>query len=64
MPEIPGAREPGEYTVTVNGRGNYTGTASCKFTMNPVLPPTIPNNPKYHLQSKEKTGTIKKRYRR
>ncbi len=33
---IPAGTEAGTYTVTVTGKGNYTGTATITFTINPV----------------------------
>ena len=33
---VPAETEAGTYTVTVTGRGNYTGTAEVTFTINPV----------------------------
>ena len=34
--EIPEETAAGEYTVTITGRGNYTGAATAKYTINPV----------------------------
>ena len=34
--EIPTETAAGTYTVTVTGKGNYTGTAAATFTINPV----------------------------
>ena len=34
--DIPSETAPGTYTVTITGRGNYTGTAQTAFTINPV----------------------------
>ena len=34
--DIPEGTDAGEYTVTFTGKGNYTGTAVAKFTVNPT----------------------------
>ncbi len=43
---VPAETEPGTYTVTVTGKGNYTGTAAASFTINKVeeapRPPELP----------------------
>ena len=33
---IPEGTEAGTYTVTLTGKGNYTGTATAVFIINPV----------------------------
>ncbi|RKJ50017.1 hypothetical protein D7Y09_14875 [bacterium 1XD42-1] len=42
---IPQESKPGTYTVTITGKGNYTGTAMTTFTINEVKTQEIPSLP-------------------
>ncbi len=49
--DIPTGTEAGSYTVTITGKGNYTGTATATFKINPVKAEniTLPNDTEARL---------------
>ena len=43
--DIPSGTDAGSYTVTITGKGNYTGTATVEFKVNEVIETPLPDAP-------------------
>ena len=54
--EIPSGTGAGTYTVTVTGKGNYAGTATAKYTINPVKTVDLPESDGKKLKLELETG--------
>ncbi len=55
---IPFESEPGEYTVTITGTGNYTGTAEKGFRINPVEQKPVEGNTELRLEVETGLSTV------
>ncbi|MCI8652841.1 MAG: hypothetical protein HFF11_03995 [Angelakisella sp.] len=58
--DIPQKSEAGSYTVTITGKGNYTGTAFATFTVNPVKAEdvTLPDGSQVQLSVEDGLSSV------